>query len=277
MDDTIIDYERRHSSKILTEPMDELCLIGAPSFVLTLETGKGKDTKPILLLQSNFNAQISQWSTNMNITSFLTLQMHYYNDEIALWEPMIEPVEIESESSGDKRVFHPWELKFELQMNNYEIVDTYEGVDSPSPSEDEEFKVTPKISIEVSSKDNLEITITKTSMQVMTKLGESFQAAVAEGVDPILKDFSPYKIVNDTGLKITLKLSKSSFQFYTKDKTDNEINEIIVESGAEVPLALNKNQTENYDVDLSKINLSSTYDLSNLIDNQLVIYVSNSI
>lgn len=38
--------------------------------------------------------------------------MGYYNSRLALWEPLIEPVEIADEKG--KRDFVPWELKLEV-------------------------------------------------------------------------------------------------------------------------------------------------------------------
>ena len=49
----------------------------------------------------------------MNVNSSLKVQMSYYNSQLALWEPLIEPVE----QVKDGRVYHgPWELCAEVSI-----------------------------------------------------------------------------------------------------------------------------------------------------------------
>jgi len=52
--------------------------------------------------------------------------MGYYNTRLALWEPLIEPVE---KKVGDSLTFEPWELKLELSMNEPD-----EGLNFTSPT-----------------------------------------------------------------------------------------------------------------------------------------------
>lgn len=40
------------------------------------------------------------------------MQMGYYNSYLALWEPLIEPVEVEKDG---KLTYVPWELKVEVK------------------------------------------------------------------------------------------------------------------------------------------------------------------
>lgn len=109
--------------------MREACVVQIPSIILTLETGTGSKPLPMLLLESGFEVNISNWSSQVDVflklfiiyTSFdllqlsvdaiLTLQMGYYNNRLALWEPLIEPVQI----TKDKKItYKPWELKLEV-------------------------------------------------------------------------------------------------------------------------------------------------------------------
>jgi vacuolar protein sorting-associated protein 13A/C len=54
----------------------------------------------------------------MSISSSLTLQMAYYNSQLALWEPLIEPVE----QVKDGRLMHsPWELRADVSLLNVVI------------------------------------------------------------------------------------------------------------------------------------------------------------
>lgn len=48
----------------------------------------------------------------MNIESTLSMVMAYYNSRLALWEPLIEPIE---GIKNGKRVSTPWELKTKVR------------------------------------------------------------------------------------------------------------------------------------------------------------------
>lgn len=47
------------------------------------------------------------------------MQMNYYNSRLALWEPFIEPVEIES-SIGPK--YEPWLLELKVKLIKLKLV-----------------------------------------------------------------------------------------------------------------------------------------------------------
>jgi hypothetical protein len=57
----------------------------------------------------------------------------------------------------------------------------------------------------------LELTVTKTCLDVLSNLGKAFQTAVKEGPKKH-KAVSPYTVQNDTGLVITLLLDKGPFK-----------------------------------------------------------------
>lgn len=50
----------------------------------------------------------------MGIEASLTLQMDYYNSQLALWEPLIESVEV---VKNNKSEYVPWELKLEVRYS----------------------------------------------------------------------------------------------------------------------------------------------------------------
>lgn len=45
----------------------------------------------------------------MNIESFVTLEMAYYNARLALWEPVIEPISTPHTGTGISS-YSPWKL-----------------------------------------------------------------------------------------------------------------------------------------------------------------------
>lgn len=100
-----------NSSLSSTSKLKELCIVAMPSFVLTLEAGVGNKTLPMLLLESSFHGSVNDWSSQMTVDASLTLQVGYYNSRLAMWEPLIEPVEV---IEGNKSTYVPWELKLEV-------------------------------------------------------------------------------------------------------------------------------------------------------------------
>lgn len=108
-------------------------------------------------------------------------------------------------------------------MKKNEQEETLSAISPQSSDDMEEIAFTqPTISILVSSSVNLEIVVTKTLLDVLTNLGKAFQNAVKVGIPIKDADTAPYKVVNDSGLKITLNLEKSQFMLYDKSATANK-------------------------------------------------------
>ncbi|PNF20936.1 hypothetical protein B7P43_G10558, partial [Cryptotermes secundus] len=130
----------------------------------------------------------------------------------------------------------PWELRADIQMNSQEPISSPLS-QTASDLEDIPF-VPPAMSIEVISKENLELTMTKSCLDVLTNLGKAFQSAVKEGPKRP-KSVSPYIVQNDTGLLVTLLLNKGPFQ--VQDAKEGEgVNQVVLQSGARVGLCLEK-------------------------------------
>lgn len=219
----------------------ELAIISAPTILFTLEAGVGNKTLPMLLLHIGFQSNINDWSTKtMNIESTMSVIMAYYNSCLALWEPLIEPIE---EIKNEKLISTPWELKVKIQFNNVSPDSRNARAISPtSDSEIEELHQTPKMSIDVVSTENLEITVTKTCLDVLKQLGNAFSSAMEASGKGMAKSVAPYVLRNETGLAIVLDLERSHFKVFSdgsklaSNNTDSYM-EVILESGASVDLA----------------------------------------
>lgn len=181
-----------------------------PSIAIIIENGVGVHTIPMLYVETSMDAQVSNWSSEMKIDSTLRLTMSYYNNVIALWEPLIEPVETETPGLVE---YNPWELQFSLE------------VDKHRESSDREE---PTTIIKVKSEQTLELLVTKTCVDVLQTLGNAFSKAIeqegliASGVD------APYILRNDTGLEIQLELTDTEFLFHAANFTPREKNELVV-------------------------------------------------
>lgn len=143
-------------------------------------------------MDSIFFAQIS-------IQSSLSLGMAYYNSIMAVWEPLIEPNEREKPNGLTE--YHPWELNFSLKIEK--------------PVEDSCSDAEPKTKIAISSSDTLELSVTKTSLDVLQDLAQAFSDAIRpEGLTkPDI--VAPYIVENDTGFDITLNLKRGSLNLHS--------------------------------------------------------------
>ena len=47
------------------KPLNEVCILNAPTIVVTIEAGVGNKTIPMLLLESHIQGQIKNWSSQV--------------------------------------------------------------------------------------------------------------------------------------------------------------------------------------------------------------------
>lgn len=177
---------------VIGENKEELCMAEIPSIILIIETGSGYQTIPLLYIETSMQAQIKNWSWQMSVESYLRLAMSYYNSSLALWEPIIEPNE--RENSAGLLEYGPWELSLSVAVEKDE-------------NEDEE----PTTKMCVSSKDILELSVTKTCLDVLQSLGNAFSEAIKPSglVKPTVE--SPFVVQNDTGFEITINMVEGAF------------------------------------------------------------------
>lgn len=118
----------------------------------------------------------------------------------------------------------------QLSMNEPE-----ELVTSPS-SESEPIEIQSQAAtlITISSTNNLELTVTKTCLEVLDNLGKAFADAMKTTEVKKIEYFSPYKVLNETGIPVTLVLDKSAFNIFGSEDS----NEVILESEAAAALQL---------------------------------------
>ncbi|XP_067424979.1 intermembrane lipid transfer protein VPS13A isoform X2 [Emydura macquarii macquarii] len=178
------------------------------SVIVTLEAGVGHRTVPMLLAKSSFSGKVKNWSTLINLHSQLELEVHYYNEMFGVWEPLLEPLEIEKTDE-----FKPWTLGIKMKKKAKKAL-------VESDAEEEHYKVPEyKTVINISSKDQLNITLSKCGLQMLSNLGMAFAEAASKTSDIFKKDQAPFVIMNSLGLPITVSPSDS-------------FNVINVESGA---------------------------------------------
>lgn len=210
-----------YSPKPISQRKPEVCIVEVPSIVIVIETGFGYYTYPMLVIETKMNAEIRDWSSQVwlilrfiggyllkdfvfffpqiSIESSLSLGMAYYNSIMAVWEPLIEPNE--REKFNGLTEYHPWELNFSLKIEK--------------PVEDSCSDAEPTTKIAISSSDTLELSVTKTALDVLQDLGQAFSDAIRpEGLNkPDV--IAPYIVENDTGFDITLNLRQGSLNLHS--------------------------------------------------------------
>ncbi|XP_060693948.1 vacuolar protein sorting-associated protein 13A isoform X1 [Hemiscyllium ocellatum] len=163
---------------------------------LTLEAGVGHRTVPMLLAKSTFKGDVKNWSTFINLHCHLNLEVHYYNEMLAVWEPLLEPLEIENSDE-----FRPWELGIKIKKKAVKSMTQSEKEEENSPAY--------KTVIQISSKDQLNITMSKCGLTMLNNLAMAFTEAAGQSSDVFQKDQAPFKVKNCLGLDASVYPSDS--------------------------------------------------------------------
>lgn len=127
--------------------------------------------------------------------------MSYYNSVLAVWEPIIEPNERRLASGLVEYV--PWQVKFSLDIDK--------GLDDTNATATTADVPEPKTRILITSSESLELTATKTCLDVLQDLSASFSTALSDEGLRRPEHISPFVVTNDTGFEVTLTLRGTPF------------------------------------------------------------------
>ncbi|XP_076012416.1 intermembrane lipid transfer protein VPS13C isoform X2 [Genypterus blacodes] len=156
---------------------------------VTLESGLGHRTIPLLLAESSFSGTAKNWSSLLHLSADMTLEVNYFNETHAVWEPLIERVD-----NGRRR----WNL--ELEMKNNPVQDK-----SPVHGDDFVILPEPRTAINICSKDTMNITVSQCSVGVFRNLAEAFSEGTAPTFDFSLKEKAPFTIRNALGIPLIVQ------------------------------------------------------------------------
>ncbi|XP_077569200.1 intermembrane lipid transfer protein VPS13C isoform X2 [Stigmatopora nigra] len=156
---------------------------------VTLESGPGHRTVPLLLAESSLGGRAENWSSLPRLKANLTLEVNYFNAVHAVWEPLIERVE------GGAR---PWKLDLEVKTNPEA---------DRSPAHGDEFVIPPeaRTDVRVSSDDTLNVTLSRGTLDVLTRLAEAFSGSAAATFDPSAREKAPVSVFNALGVPLLLR------------------------------------------------------------------------
>uniref|UniRef100_A0A6I8PIJ3 Vacuolar protein sorting 13 homolog A n=1 Tax=Ornithorhynchus anatinus TaxID=9258 RepID=A0A6I8PIJ3_ORNAN len=177
-------------------PRGEMMKVSIESIFIVLEAGIGHRTVPMLLAKSSLLGQAKNFLSLIHLHCQLQLEVHYFNEMFGVWEPLLEPVEIE-----DTEDFRPWNLGIKMKKKSKRAI-------VESDSEEENYKVPEyKTCITFFSKDQLNITLSKCGLIMMNNLGQAFANAASGSKDIYTKDQAPFIIINSLGLAISISTS----------------------------------------------------------------------
>ncbi|XP_075454841.1 intermembrane lipid transfer protein VPS13A isoform X2 [Ascaphus truei] len=172
------------------------------SIIVTLEAGVGHRTLPMLLAKSSFSGDVKNWSSLINVHCQLELEVHYFNEMFGVWEPLLEPLEIEKSDE-----FRPWSLGIKMKKKSKKQLYETDG-------EEEKYKIPEYTTvISIFSKDRMNITLSKCGILMLSNLGQAFAEAASKTSDVFKKDQAPYVVKNSLGLTISVSPSDSFTAF----------------------------------------------------------------
>ncbi|XP_014442114.1 vacuolar protein sorting-associated protein 13A isoform X2 [Tupaia chinensis] len=179
-------------------PKGEKIKVNIDSIFLVLEAGIGHRTVPMLLAKSSFSGEGKNWSSLINLHCQLELEVHYYNEMFGVWEPLLEPLEIDQTED-----FRPWKLGIKMKKKAKQAI-------VESDTEEENYKVPEyKTVITFYSKDQLNITLSKCGLVMLNNLAQAFTEAATGSSAGFIRDLAPFMIVNSLGLTISVSPSDS--------------------------------------------------------------------
>ncbi|XP_056600170.1 intermembrane lipid transfer protein VPS13C isoform X4 [Triplophysa dalaica] len=160
---------------------------------VTLESGLGHQTVPLLLAESSFTGNARNWSSMLRVSADMTLEVNSFNETHAVWEPLLERVD-----NGKRR----WNLK--LEMKNNPVQDK-----SPVPGDDFIMLPDPRTAITICSKDTMNVTVSKCCLNVFNNLAKAFSESTASTFDHSLKEKSSFTIRNALGIPLIVQHSSN--------------------------------------------------------------------
>nr|XP_035959114.1 vacuolar protein sorting-associated protein 13A isoform X4 [Halichoerus grypus] len=176
----------------------EMIRVNIDSIFIVLEAGIGHRTVPMLLAKSRFSGEGKNWSSLINLYCQLELEVHYYNEMFGVWEPLLEPLEIDQTED-----FRPWNLGIKMKKKAKKAI-------VESDTEEENYKVPEyKTVISFHSKDQLNITLSKCGLVMLNNLVKAFTEAATGASTVLIRDLAPFMILNSLGLTVSVSPSDS--------------------------------------------------------------------
>ncbi|XP_050687793.1 intermembrane lipid transfer protein Vps13-like isoform X2 [Eriocheir sinensis] len=220
---------------------DECAEVMLECFLITLEAGSSTSPIPLIKLQTSVNTLVTGfYSKKLRVKGNLNLELASFNPRLAVWEPLLEPVE--KTTTVGQPEHKPWAFEFEVTQDmssgDSTVVSPVGSVPGSPDMEEVDFEEfhfpDPVCTISLTAKDPMELTVTKTFMEVVGILSEAFSEAYKRKVTDAKTLSAPYRIANYTGMHISVEVAQSGFKVATQG--GEGVEQVTVESGAQVDL-----------------------------------------
>ena len=103
---TIFTSENEGGAAPLSARREEM-MVEVEGVSLRVEGYLGGILTPMLKMDSKITANVKDWSSKMAAEASVSLQASYYNENVAEWEPVIEPI-------VENRRERPWQLAIDV-------------------------------------------------------------------------------------------------------------------------------------------------------------------
>ena len=164
---------------------------------LNLQGYLGGTLTPFLKFNSKVSAQVFDWSTKLNGIVNCSIHGDYYNDQVAEWEPLLEPL-----TEGNH--VRDWALTLQYTTEDDDIQN------SESVSDQNALLQKPITSIRFSSADQLNLTLTEKSISMLQDLSASFSSAdINSEVSSTQAQYDhQYTVFNHLGKSVTIQMNE---------------------------------------------------------------------
>ncbi|KAI6240270.1 Vacuolar protein sorting-associated protein 13C [Aphelenchoides fujianensis] len=164
--------------------------------LITIEAGT-EETTPVIQVESSLRAEASDWSGLLAVDAAMELSASYFNEAFSVWEPIIE---------ANQQMNGEWDCwKLEAKIKTHSEEEMTESVSGRAV-------LPPRMSIDVFATQSLNLTITKSFLQLLNNLGNMFEQAAKQISPPSTRELpgrSPYVLQNETGVSVSVKNSDS--------------------------------------------------------------------
>ncbi|TGZ65764.1 hypothetical protein CRM22_005684 [Opisthorchis felineus] len=181
----------------------DLIVMKMKTLHVVLESQIGPRSMPMLILESTVDGEIMSPSTSMELKLSVDLSLSYYNDELNQWEQILETLPDEEDRM--------WSMQIEMYTTNLEDLLAEEDLDEVGCLQ------ASTQTILLVSRDNMELMLSKSALDMLSKLARSFEAAYKQQMTECEYELggraaAPYRIQNRTGWPVTLRVDTHSLQ-----------------------------------------------------------------
>ncbi|VDO04823.1 unnamed protein product [Rodentolepis nana] len=186
------------------EEREETIVVRIAYVCLSMESQIGNKQIPMLLVEAHVDGELKSPSTALGLSLNFELAVSYYNDHLNEWEQLLETLPAENNRL--------WSLQLA-----YNSADSTTQRTKPERENASDLQNTGN-SLSLVSGDSLEITVSKTALDVLTKLGKSFEEAymapktVIPHRESVCGIKAPYVIRNQTGLPLMIVVDGERLQ-----------------------------------------------------------------